>query len=95
MIPAEIANSTINVQAWYMYSHMAMTLEEVGRELHYSDQGTRHLIERAFKKASVANIYKHQIEYCRNDCKTSVSECRECNLYKFMLTKMVRKQVRE
>jgi YesN/AraC family two-component response regulator len=92
MLPPEIANSTVNVQAWYMYQHMGMSLEEIGQKLGYSRSGAARIIENAFRRQSRANIYKLQIEYCKNECKDSVSECRKCNLYRFMLNKMVKRR---
>ena len=94
MLPVEIAESTTNVQAWYMHHHLGMTYEEIGQRLNYSMNGADRLVQNAFQRQSIANIYKLQIEYCRNECKDSIGECRACNLYKFMVKKMVRKEIR-
>jgi orotate phosphoribosyltransferase-like protein len=88
-IPAEI--DTLNGKAWYMYNFLGMTYEQIGRELHYSRETVPAIINNAFQRQTRANIYKKQVEYCKNDCEDSISYCRQCNLYKFMVKKMMKR----
>lgn len=91
VIPPEICENP-NLAAWYMYHYLGMTLAEIGWELGYSDEGARKIIQNTFQRQSTANIYKKHLEYCKDECKSSTSECRSCNLYLFIVKKMVKKR---
>jgi len=87
-LPPEI---NVNTAAWYMKEHMGLSYTEIGLRLSYTPQGVHKIVENTFERKSPAVIYRLQQEYCKQDCIDSVSECRSCNLYKFMLKKMVKK----
>ena len=92
--PKEIKNN--NQKAWYLRHFLGFTYEEIGKELNYTAQGIQQKyfpVPRRFQRQSIAVIYRKQKEFCKDECKKSASECRDCMLYKFMVSKMLKKSM--
>lgn len=93
--PKEI--QTENQKAWYLRHFLGFTYEQIGQELKYSKSAVQKDFfpePRKYQRQSTAVIYRKQMEFCREECKESLSDCRQCNLYKFMVSKVLKKRVR-
>ncbi len=91
--PKEI--QTENQKAWYLRHFCGFTYAEIGEELNRSKSSVQKEFfptEKKLQRQSTAVIYRKQIEFCRDECEESIAECRDCNLYKFMVSKMLKKQ---
>jgi hypothetical protein len=91
--PAEI--QTENQKTWYLRHFLGFTYERIGRELGYSKSAVHRNFfpnKRKYIRQSTATIYRKQMEYCKEECGESIANCRQCNLYKFMVSKMLKRR---
>lgn len=92
--PSEVV--TENQKAWYLRHFLGFTYEQIGKELNYSTSAVQKDFfptQKKFQRQCAAAIYRKQMEFCREECQESIGDCRECNLYKFMVSKMLKKSV--
>ena len=92
--PPEI--QTENQKAWYLRHFMGYSYRQIGQELRYSKSAVQKNFfptQKKFQRQGTAAIYRKQMEFCREECQESIGDCRECNLYKFMVSKMLKKSV--
>lgn len=85
---------TENQKAWYLRHFLGFTYEQIGQELKRSKSAVQKNFfptEKKFQRQSAAVIYRKQTEFCRDECENSIADCKECNLYKFMVAKMLKK----
>lgn len=90
--PSEVV--TENQKAWYLRHFLGFTYKQIGKELNRSTSAVQKDFfptQKKFQRQSVAVIYRKQTEFCRDECKHSIADCKECNLYRFMLSKMLKK----
>jgi hypothetical protein len=93
--PKEIENE--NQKAWYLRHFLGFTYKQIGKELNRSTSAVHKDFfptQKKYQRQSPAVIYRKQMEFCREECQESIGDCRECNLYKFMVSKMLKKVVR-
>ena len=92
--PKEIENE--NQKAWYLRHFLGFTYKQIGKELNRSTSAVQKDFfptPLKYQKQATAVIYRKQMEFCRDECEESMVNCRECNLYKFMVSKMLKKSV--
>lgn len=90
--PSEIV--TENQKAWYLRHFMGYSYRQIGQELNYSKSAIHKNFfptQKKLQRQGTAAIYRKQMEFCRDECENSIADCRECNLYKFMVAKMLKK----
>lgn len=90
--PKEI--QTENQKAWYLRHFMGYSYRQIGEELKYSKSAVQKNFfptPLKFQRQATAVIYRKQTEFCWDECDESMGNCRECNLYKFMVAKMLKK----
>jgi len=91
MFPADV--KTDAEKLWYMRNFLGLNLKEIGERIHYSQSGAEKAVKNCFLRQSQADIYKKVTQYCKTMCDSEV-DCRQCQLHKFVVAKMLRGKMR-
>lgn len=74
--------------AWYMKHVLNMTYEEIGKYYEYSQSV---IYRRYFQRVGVGKVYRAQMDHCVRECgEASPRKCRDCQLYKFMVSRVLK-----